>query len=157
MDENLLKKTFLAHLNYIYIGKKHLVNFFTEVLGLATLNVLKLAIDEAIEDTRNQINHIEAVYASIKEEPSETNTLGIKAITLEAYLEVIKAGKSPLERDVFILFYLQQIEGIEVTYFKVLKNLGKAVGYETAYLDQPYDTAVENKVLFESIYKEYIS
>src|ERR1700748_2614701 len=86
MDENLLKKTFLAHLNYIYLGKKHLVDFFVEVEEIATLKVLKHAIAEAIEDTKSQIRHMEEIYVSINEEPSETNTLGIKALTLEAYL-----------------------------------------------------------------------
>jgi len=157
IDEYILKRTFLAHLNYIYYGKKHLVNFFTEVKGIATLNVLKHAIDECIDDTGRQIAQMDEIFKAIKEEPSQTNTLSIKAITLEAYLAAIKAGKTPLERDVFILFYLQQIEGIEITYFKVLKNLAQAIGYNNVLIDHPFDIAVENKLLFEQIYKEYIS
>ena len=100
---------------------------------------------------------MDEVFAYIGKSPSKTNTLGIKAITLEAYLAAIKAGKSPLEKDVFILFYLQQIEGIEITYFQVLKNLAKSIGYSHTFLDQTFDIAVENRVLFEAIYKEYIS
>ena len=157
MDDYLLKKTFLEHLNYIYYGKRHLIDFFVEVKDIATLSVLKHAIEEAIDDNESQIKQMDEIYTAIKEAPSKTNTLGIKALTLEAYLAAIKAGKTPLERDVFILFYLQQIEGIEVTYFKVLKNLAKAIGYSNSFLDQPFDTAVENKILFEQIYKEYIS
>ena len=157
VSDYLLKKTFLEHLNYIYYGKRHLINFFTEAQGIATLKVLKHAIQEGIDDTESQITQMDEIYAAIKEEPSQINTLGIKALTLEAYLTAIKAGKTPLERDVFILFYLQQIEGIEITYFKVLKNLAKAIGYSNSFLDQPFDIAVENKILFEQIYKEYIS
>ena len=157
MDNYLLKKTFLEHLNYIYFGKKHLLDFFKEVREIAALKVLKMAIEEGINDTESQIGHLDEIYTAIKEAPSTTNTLGIKAITLEAYLAAIKAGKTPLEKDVFILFYLQQIEGIEITYFKVLKNLAQAIGYSNTFLDQPFDLAVENKLLFEAIYKEYIS
>lgn len=157
MDDLLLKKTFLEHLNYIYFGKKHLIDFYMEAQGIATLNVLKQAIQEAIDDAESQTEQMDEIYETIKETPSKTSTLGIKALTLEAYLAAIKAGKTPLERDVFILFYLQQIEGVEITYFKVLKNLAKAIGYSNSFLDQTFDIAVENKVLFESIYKEYIS
>ncbi|CAN5254592.1 hypothetical protein BH09BAC6_BH09BAC6_31850 [soil metagenome] len=157
IDDLLLKKTFLEHLNNIYLGKHHLLNFFGEVKAIASLNVLKLAIQEGIDDTDSQIQQMDEIFTSISESPSKTNILGIKAMTLEAYLSAIKAGKTPLERDVFILFYLQLIEGIEITYYKVLKNLAKAVGYSSTFLDQPFDLAVENKVLFESIYKEYIS
>ena len=157
IEDRLLKKTFLEHLNYIYYGKQYLLNFFSEVKEIAKLNVLKHAIQEVIDDTENQVKQLDEIYAAIKESPAKTNTLGLKALTLEAYMAAIKAGKTPLERDVFILFYLQQIEGIEITYYKVLKNLAKAIGYSNTFLDQPFDLAVENKVLFEAIYKEYIS
>ncbi|MDB5132299.1 MAG: hypothetical protein JWR02_2048 [Mucilaginibacter sp.] len=157
IDDFLLKKTFLEHLNYIYLGKHHLLDFFKEVKEIAKLNVLKMALQEGIDDTEDQLMQMDEIYAAIKEKPSKTNTLGLKAITLEAYLAVIKSGKTPLERDVFILFYLQQIEGIEISYYKVLKNLAKAVGYNYRFLDQPIDLAVENKILFETIYQEYIN
>ncbi|HEY4194951.1 MAG TPA: DUF892 family protein [Mucilaginibacter sp.] len=157
IDDKLLKKTFLEHLNYIYFGKHHLLDFFNEVQDIATLKVLKMAIQEGIDDTESQVGQMDEIYSAIAESPSQINTLGIKAITLEAYLAAIKAGKTPLERDVFILFYLQQIEGIEITYYKVLKNLAKAIGYSNTFLNQPFDIAVENKILFETIYKEYIN
>jgi len=157
IDNFLLKKTFLEHLNYIYNGKHNLLKFFLEVKEVAKLNVLKLAIQEGIDDTKDQIVQMDEIYASIKQKPSKTKTLGLTAISLEGYLSVIKSGKTPLERDVFILFYLQQIEGIEMTYFKVLKNLAKAVGYQYKYLDKPFDAAAENKILFETIYQEYIN
>ncbi|HEY2581487.1 MAG TPA: DUF892 family protein [Mucilaginibacter sp.] len=157
LDDLLLKRTFLEHLNYIYFGKQHLIKFFNEVKELATLNVLKLAIQEVNDETEDQQQQLDKIYNSIGESPSKTNTLSLKATTLEAYLAAIKTGKTPLERDVFILFYLQQIEGIEIIYFKVLKNLAKAIGYSNSFLDQPFDLAVENKVMFEAIYKEYIT
>ncbi len=153
----ILKKTFLEHLNSIYTGKQHLINFFKEVKEIASLQQLKLAIQECTDDTESQLQQMDEIFTSIGEDQSKINVLGIKAVSLEAYLSAIKAGKTPLERDVFILFYLQLIEGMEVTYFKVLKNLAKAIGYSNTFVDQPFDTAVENKVLFEAIYKEYIT
>src|ERR1700735_2727319 len=151
IDDKLLKKTFLEHLNYIYYGKEHLLNFFNEIEKLATLNVLKQAIQELVDDTASQLKSLDIIYEAIKESPVKTNTLSIKATTLEAYLLAIRGGRTPLEKDVLILFYLQQIEGIEITYYKVLKNLAKAIGYSSTFLDQPFDLAVENRVLFESI------
>jgi ferritin-like metal-binding protein YciE len=157
IDNFLLKRTFLEHLNYIYTGKHNLLKFFKEVKEIAKLNVLKMAIQEGIDDTLDQIAQMDEIYTSIDESPSKTKTLGLSALSLEAYLTVIKGGKTPLERDVFILFYLQQIEGIEMTYYNVLKNLARAIGYKYKYLDKPLDTAAENKILFESIYREYIN
>jgi ferritin-like metal-binding protein YciE len=156
-ENDHLKKMFLEHLNSIYFGKQHLLDFFNEIEIIASLQQLKLAVDELRTDTNNQILQMDEIYRSIQKASSKTSILGMKGMTLEAYLSVIRSGKSPLERDVFILFYLQIIEGIEITYFKVLKNLAKAIGYSNTFLDQPFDTAVENKLLFEAIYKEYIS
>ena len=157
IDDKLLKKTFLEHLNYIYFGKQHLVDFFNEIEEIAKLNVLKQAIQELIDDTNSQLKSLDEIFDAISETPAKTSTLSLKATTLEAYLNAIRGGRSPLEKDVLILFYLQQIEGIEITYFKVLKNLAKAIGYSNSFLDQPFDLAVENRILFEAIYKEYIS
>lgn len=157
IDDLILKKTFLEHLNYIYYGKHQLLGFFAEVKSIASLKVLQMAIQEGIDDTENQIQQLDEIYAAIGESPSKISILSLKATIIEAYLTAIKAGKTSLEKDVFILFYLQQIEGIEITYYKVLKNLAKAIGYSSTFLDQPFDLAVENKILFETIYKEYIN
>jgi ferritin-like metal-binding protein YciE len=156
-ENNHLQQIFLEHLNSIYLGKHHLMDFFREVEEIASLQQLKLAIDECRNDTNSQIVYMDEIYRQINKSPTKTSVLGIKAMTLEAYLSVIRTGKTAIERDVFILFYLQIIEGIEITYFKVLKNLAKSIGYSNTFLDQPFDAAVENRVLFEMIYKEYIS
>ena len=81
----------------------------------------------------------------------------MKAMTLEAYITAIRWGRIPMERDVFIVFYLQLVEGIEFTYFKVLKNMAKAIGYSNTFLNKPFNQAVEDKLMFEGIYKEYIT
>jgi ferritin-like metal-binding protein YciE len=156
-EDEHLKKIFLEHLNSIYCGKQHLINFFEEIKELATLQFLKNAIEDCKGDAEHQIQHLDGIFNSINEDQSKISVLGMKAMTLEAYISAIKAGKTAMERDVFIVFYLQLIEGIEVTYFKVLKNLAKAIGYSNSFLDKPFNQAVEDKIMFESIYKEYIS
>ena len=152
-----LKKIFLEHLNSIYTGKQHLILFFEEIKTLASLQYLKGVIQDCGDDARNQLRHLDGIFKAINEDQSKTSVLGMKAMTLEAYVSAIKAGKTPMERDVFIVFYLQIIEGIEVTYFKVLKNLAKCIGYSNTFLDKPFNQAVEDKLMFELIYKEYIS
>lgn len=157
IKESHLKRMFLEHLNNIYYGKQHLLDFLAEVIDMASLQQLKLAVRECQEDTVDQMLQLDSVYNTINEKPSKISILGMKGMTLEAYISVIKSSKTPVERDVFILFYLQIIEGIEVTYFKVLKNLAKSIGYSNTFLDRSFDTAVENKVMFDAIYREYIS
>ncbi|SEP30976.1 DUF892 family protein [Mucilaginibacter sp. AW1-7] len=152
-----LKKIFLEHLNSIYCGKLHLIHFFEEIKTLATLQYLKNAIQDCSDDAENQMVHIDGIFSAIGEDQSKISVLGMKAMTLEAYITAIRSGKTPMERDVFIVFYLQLVEGIEVTYFKVLKNLAKAIGYSNTFLDKPFKQAVEDKLMFEGIYKEYIT
>lgn len=152
-----LKKIFLEHLNSIYCGKQHLIQFFDEIKALATLQYLKNAIQDCRDEAESQITHIDGIFNAIGEDQSKISVLGMKAMTLEAYITAIRSGKTPMERDVFIVFYLQLVEGIEVTYFKVLKNLAKAIGYSNTFLDKPFNQAVEDKLMFEGIYKAYIT
>lgn len=152
-----LKKIFLEHLNSIYFGKQHLVEFFEEIKGLASLIYLKEAIQECYQATQKQLTQLESIYNTINETPSKTTVLGIKAMTLEAYISAIKTGKTAMERDVFIVFYVQIIEGIEITYFDVLRNLAKAIGYSSTFINKPFNLAVKNKLAFEAIYKAYIT
>src|ERR1700744_374578 len=93
-EDDHLKKIFLEHLNGIYFGKQHLLEFFKEVEEIANIKQLKLAIDECWHDTKSQISSMDEIYESIGKTPSKTTTLGIKAMTLEAYLTVIKSGKT---------------------------------------------------------------
>src|SRR5438132_376692 len=99
IPQDALKKIFSEHLNYIYFGKKHLADFFTEVKSIATLDVLKMAIQECLDDTFNQTKLLKEVYSAIEESPAITTTLSLKATTLEAYLSAIKQGKTPHEKD----------------------------------------------------------
>src|ERR1700754_2200650 len=96
-EDDHLKKIFLEHLNAIYFGKQHLLDFFKEVEEIASVNQLKQAIDECRHDTTSQIVHMDEIYLSLEKKPSKTSVLGIKAMTLEAYLTVIKSGKTPVE------------------------------------------------------------
>ena len=105
LEDNHLKRIFLEHLNSIYFGKKHLLAFFDEIETIASLQQLKLAIDELRTDTHKQTADMDEIYQSINARPSKISVLGLKGVMLEAYLSVIKSGKTPLERDVFILFY----------------------------------------------------
>jgi ferritin-like metal-binding protein YciE len=152
-----LKRIFLEHLNSIYFGKKHLIDFFEEIKELASLTYLKEAVQECYEATQKQLVQLDSIYNTIDETPSKTTVLGIKAMTLEAYISAIKTGKTAMERDVFIVFYVQIIEGIEITYFDVLRNLAKAIGYSNTFINKPFNLAVENKLAFEAIYKAYIT
>ncbi|GGB24120.1 hypothetical protein GCM10011500_45510 [Mucilaginibacter rubeus] len=152
-----LKRIFLEHLNSIYFGKKHLIDFFEEIKELASLAYLKEAVQECYEATQKQLTHLDSIYSAINETPSKTTVLGIKAMTLEAYISAIKTGKTAMERDVFIVFYVQIIEGIEITYFDVLRNLAKTIGYSNSFINKPFNLAVKNKLAFEAIYKAYIT
>jgi ferritin-like metal-binding protein YciE len=65
-----LKRIFLEHLNSIYFGKKHLIDFFEEIKELASLTYLKEAIQECYEATQKQLKQLDSIYNNINETPS---------------------------------------------------------------------------------------
>src|SRR5476651_1130702 len=87
----ILKRIFLEHLNSIYTGKQHLINFFNEIKEIASLQQLKLAIQECTDDAENLMQQLDEIFEQIGEDQSKISVLGIKAVSLEAYLSAIKA------------------------------------------------------------------
>src|SRR5438067_8553406 len=61
-----LKRYFIGHLNKIYCAKNHLVENFPAVLKLATFADLKGAIEDSINDLRNQIARMREIYQIMK-------------------------------------------------------------------------------------------
>src|SRR4051812_36520915 len=62
-----LKEYFINHLNKIYCAKNHLVHNFPAILDLATFADLKEAIEENINDLRNQIARMREIYEIMNE------------------------------------------------------------------------------------------
>ena len=159
MDELTLTDLFLGQLGNIYCAKSHLITVLPELAAKASFPELKKAILEGIDHIKMQILRMDVIYQQFGVQYTEEKCMGIKSITLEAYLASNADGKSPLHIDMSILTHLRIIESIEITCFNILNDIAKSLKNEDvlALINQNVQSAINTNRMFELISLEYIS
>ncbi|WP_454802902.1 hypothetical protein [Mucilaginibacter phyllosphaerae] len=85
--------------------------------------------------------------------------MGIRALTIEAFVAAKTPDLSNLERDLLVLYHLNNLGSIEISSFTFLKEIALSMHLKdmTVLLHQNLDIAKDNKELFELITREYIN
>lgn len=159
MDEAALTDLFLGQLGNIYCAKSHLVTVLPDLAEKATFAELKQFILDGVYKIKMQILRMDVIYKSFEIQYTEEKCMGIKSITLEAYLAGAADDKSPLVIDMSILTHLRIIESIEITCFDILADIARSLKNADVMtlLDQNLKTAIDTKRMFELISLEYIA
>lgn len=116
-----LKLFFISHLNRIYCAKEHLIKMLPELGYLATFADLKQAIQETTEDVEKQLARMELIYELLDSGPSDESCNGLKGLIDDAFTAIQQQNTYMELRDLSILFYLQNIESVEMASFQVLR------------------------------------
>lgn len=158
MDEASLKKIFIMQLSNIYCVKQYLVANLPIMAASASFNDLKSAIMEQVDDIKLQLLSMEQIYKIIGEEYSPQQCLGVRFLTIEAYVAIKAEGMSNLEADLAMLCYLNAVESLEISSYKVLSDIANSLPEDglRLLLKQNLDMSKDTKELYELISKEYI-
>lgn len=159
LDETSLNKLFLKQLDNIYCIKKQLLKILPSLADTASFPGLKAAIIENLDQIKMQVLRMDVIYKIYKAKYSEENCIGIKTLSLEAYVANRNSQLSDVERDLALLIHLHIIEGMETAYFDILKRIARNLENKDieVLLEQNFETSVKNIKLYELIEKEYIS
>jgi ferritin-like metal-binding protein YciE len=159
LNDASLKKLFLRQLDNIYCIKKHLIQVLPSLADKASFPDLKDAIVENIDQLKVQILRMDVIYKIFSAKYQEEKCMGIKTMSLEAYIAARVEEQEPVERDMALLIHLQITESVEMAYFSVLRNIAGNLNSKEVetLLNQNFDTATNSKKLYELIAKEYIS
>jgi len=116
-----LKVFFLIHLDRIYAAKYHLVSRLPSLARQAQYFKLKEAILKTVQDVEKQVARMQLIYTLLDAEVSTGSINGIIGLIDDAF-EAIQAQEGEAElQDLSILFYLQNIESIEMASFQILQ------------------------------------
>jgi ferritin-like metal-binding protein YciE len=159
LDEAALTKLFLKQLDNIYCIKKHLVTVLPSLADKASFPDLKTAILENADQIKVQILRMDVIYKIYSATYKTHNCLGVKTLSLEAYVATKIESQSLIERDLALLIHLQITESVEMAYFSVLRNIAVNLNNREviALLDENFETATSSKKLYELIAKEYFA
>ena len=154
-----LKTFFIDHLNRIYSAKLHLIERLPLLYHEAHFSDLQNAIAETVLNVEKQIARMEMIYALLDEEVAPANVLGLTSLVDDAF-DAIQLQKDESElRDLSIVFYLQNIESVEMASFQILQMAAvKIKNHQVAQLlKENYEEAKADRTLFLLISTKYIT
>ncbi|MBB5395389.1 DUF892 family protein [Mucilaginibacter sp. AK015] len=157
-DAAFLKLIFLHHLTRIYNGKRFLHQRTGHLTAMASFKGLELAIDEFSEDVKRQISRMEEIYKLLGETPSPEVCNPIKSIVKDEFC-LDETQNIPLLNDLDIMLYIQVLEHINITSYRMLIMIAKMLKYDEVkqLLTENFDESADNDKLFTLIAKEYIT
>jgi len=154
-----LKVFFIKHLDRIYGAKLHLVSKLPILASEVEFTELKDAIKETVADVEKQIARMELIYSLLDAEVSKGSIHGLTGLIQDAF-EAINEQRGEAElRDLSIIFYLQNIESVEMASFQILQMA--AVKLKNKHINQllkeNYDEAKADRTLLLLISSKYIT
>lgn len=154
-----LKLFLIKHLDRIYAAKLHLVSKLPSLASEAEFADLKNAICETVEDVEKQIARMEVIYSLLDAEVSKGSIHGLTGLIEDAFEAIGEQQGEPELRDLSIIFYLQNIESVEMASFQILQMA--AVKLKNKHINQllkeNYDEAKEDRTLLLLISSKYIT
>lgn len=154
-----LKTFFIDHLNRIYSAKLHLIERLPLLYHEAYFSDLQTTIAETVENVEKQIARMEMIYALLDKDVTPANVLGLTSLIDDAF-EAIQRQKGDLAlRDLSIVFYLQNIESVEMASFQILQMAAVKIKNQQVVqlLKENYEEAKADRTLFLLISTKYIT
>lgn len=157
-DDHFLKAIFTHHLNRLYNGKCFLINQIDHLMRLASFTGLRLALEEFGNDVKNQIVRMEEIYKLIDEKPADLNCNPITNIIKDEFC-LDKKQTIPVLNDLDIMLYVQLLEHVNITSYRMLIMIAKLLKYDGAkqLLIENFDESADNDKMFLLIAKEYVT
>lgn len=154
-----LKSFFISHLNKIYAAKAHLVSKLPQIANEAHFRDLRHAIIETIEDVEKQMARMEMIFALLDSNIDPGNFSGLAGLVDDAFEDIKLHEKKHELRDMSILFYLHNIESMEMASFQILRIAAvKLKNNQIKQLIQEnYDEAKADRTLMLLIAAKYIT
>ena len=158
LSSDELRHFFISHLNRIYCAKSQLAEKLPELAKRTFFLDLQQAIEETVEIVENQLARIKEIYIRFDAFYHPESCSGLVGILDEAFQSIGSPGESPGLRDLSVLFYMQNIESIEIASFKMMLLVSDQLEEKaiTQLLRECYDEAIEDKVLFNAITANYL-
>lgn len=157
-EQQELRRFFLSHLNRIYCAKLQLLERLPELGRRSHFLDLRQAIDESIEIVGNQLGRMREIYILLDAFYQPESCVGLIGILDEAFQSIGTAADSPSMGDLSLLFYMQNIESIEMSAFKMMILVASKIGVTDIeqLLTECFDEAKDDKLLLKQITANYL-
>jgi len=152
-----LELFFINHLNRIYCAKSQLQERLPEIRVHAHFSDLIHAITETLIDVEKQVSRMDEIYLLMGLQHNFENCQGVIGLIEDTFSAINQERQDPEMCDLSILFYLQQIESIEMASFKMLNLAAPIIDKKKIrqLLKENFDEASEDLALLRLITAKY--
>ncbi|GAC1314073.1 MAG: hypothetical protein NVSMB24_38270 [Mucilaginibacter sp.] len=116
-----LKVFFVYHLDKIYAAKAHLVERLPNMAEEVHFSDLRHAIQETVDDVEKQMARMELIYTLLDVSKTKGNSGGLEGLVDDAFKDIQLNRNEAGFRDLSIIFYMQNIESVEMASFQILQ------------------------------------
>lgn len=158
LSQDELRQFFVSHLDRIYCAKIQLAEKLPQVAGRLFSAQLQEAIQETVADVQRQLHRLNEIYIRMDTFYHKENCSGLIGVLDEAFQSIGRPQDGPGLRDLAALFYMQEIEGIEIASFKMLMLVADQLHNKEikGLLAECYGEAREDKALFKALITGYL-
>jgi len=157
LGSDQLTRFFITHLDRIYAAKMHLISKLPILAAEAKFSDLKNAIEETIAGVQNQITRMQMIYTLLDAKVSKGSIYGLIGLVDDAF-EAIEQHDGEAElQDLSIIFYLQNIESVEMASFQILRMAAVKLDKQiSTLLKENYEEAKSDRALLLLISSKYM-
>ena len=149
----------MKHLDHIYLAKLHLVSKLPHLAEEIFFADLKDAVKETVLTVEKQLARIELMYTLLDECVADRSIHRMTGLVDDAFDSIYEQAEVPELRDLSIIFYLQNVESVEMASFQILQMAAVKLKNKqvTQLLKENYDDAKAGRTLFLLISSKYIT
>ncbi|WP_443946983.1 DUF892 family protein [Pedobacter sp. AW1-32] len=153
-----LKQFFVKHLDRIYAAKLHLVDKLPLIAQKAQFSDLKAAIADTVSDVEKQIARMQLIYTLLDAQLSYGSINGLTGLVDDLFEAVLEQDGEVELQDLSIIFYLQNIESIEMSSFQILQMAAVRLNnsHVSKLLQENYTEAKSDRTLLLLISSKYM-
>jgi len=131
MKPSNLNELFLHELKDVYDAEHQLVEALPKLAEAASNPQLAQAFQKHLEETREHVTRLEAVFQSCGEEPERETCKGMKGLIAEGE-KMLKEIEDPETRDAALISAAQRVEHYEIAAYGTLRVWAMTAGFGEA-------------------------
>lgn len=127
-----LEELFIHELEDLYSAEQQILKALPKMADAAVSDELRQALEEHLEQTRNQVSRLEQIFEELGEEPENMVCKGMKGL-IEEGKEVIKDSEEDnAVRDAALIMAAQRVEHYEISGYGSARHHAKILGHKQA-------------------------
>jgi ferritin-like metal-binding protein YciE len=143
MSEAKFEDLFRSELANLYDAETQIVEALPKMIAAASSAELATALEEHLEQTREQVKRLERIFEAAGEQPGGKTCEGMQGLLREGESIISGMEKSPV-RDVALTEAAQKVEHYEIAGYGTVRSLAEMLGQSDA-VDLLEETLEEEK------------